>query len=140
VDDAYTYAFERMQTDEAQQTPQGWLHGAEGRILPARSPAGIVLAPRSDSRSGSRNVGSEVRTLQEALAREGLLAPDLAVGHFGTRTIQAYAARQRRLGLGGLADDGVAQRRRSGVARPRGGASRPGRPLSCVNARALGRR
>lgn len=45
VDDAYTYAFDRIQATDAQQTPQRWLYGAEGTILLARSPAGVTIVP-----------------------------------------------------------------------------------------------
>ena len=38
VDDAYTYAFERVRRAGTSQTPQRWLYGAEGEILLARTP------------------------------------------------------------------------------------------------------
>ncbi|WP_051828640.1 caspase, EACC1-associated type [Streptomyces bicolor] len=43
VDDAFLYAFDRMTAQDATQTPQRWLYGAEGKILLARSPAGIIV-------------------------------------------------------------------------------------------------
>jgi WD domain, G-beta repeat len=45
VDDAYAYAFDQVQAAGANQTPQRWLYGAEGKILLARSPAGIATVP-----------------------------------------------------------------------------------------------
>ncbi len=45
VEDAYSYAFDRVQASGAQQTPQRWLYGGEGAIVLARSPAGIAVAP-----------------------------------------------------------------------------------------------
>ncbi len=45
VDDAYGYAFDRVRSSGAQQTPQRWLYGAEGTILLGRSPAGIAVTP-----------------------------------------------------------------------------------------------
>ena len=38
VDDAYTYAFERVRRAGTSQTPQRWLYGAEGEILLAHTP------------------------------------------------------------------------------------------------------
>ena len=45
VDDAYAYVFNQVQAVGAEQTPQRWLYGAEGKILLARSPAGPVVTP-----------------------------------------------------------------------------------------------
>jgi hypothetical protein len=45
VDDAYGYAFDKVRSSDAQQTPQRWLYGAEGTILLARSPAGVAVTP-----------------------------------------------------------------------------------------------
>jgi peptidoglycan hydrolase-like protein with peptidoglycan-binding domain len=42
---------------------------------------------------------------------EGLLNPRWADGSFGTKTIAAYAAWQRRLGFKGAAADGIPGRR-----------------------------
>ncbi|MGW0553911.1 caspase, EACC1-associated type [Streptomyces sp. NPDC002926] len=43
VDDAYSYAFDRLRVDDVAQTPQRWLYGAEGKILLARSPVGVSI-------------------------------------------------------------------------------------------------
>jgi hypothetical protein len=45
VDDAYGYAFDRLRSAEARQTPQRWLYGAEGDIFLARNPAGVRITP-----------------------------------------------------------------------------------------------
>ncbi|MEV6211287.1 transporter substrate-binding domain-containing protein [Kitasatospora sp. NPDC051914] len=45
VDDAYTYAFDQVRARGGRQTPQRWLYGAEGKILLARSPAGVAVTP-----------------------------------------------------------------------------------------------
>ncbi|OLZ72579.1 hypothetical protein AVW11_04085 [Streptomyces amritsarensis] len=48
-----------------------------------------------------------VRTVEDALVAEGLLAASLADGHFGTATIRAYKAWQLRLGFTGSDADGI---------------------------------
>lgn len=50
---------------------------------------------------------SGVRTVEDALVREHLLSADRADGHFGTDTVKAYSAWQRRCGYSGHAADGV---------------------------------
>ena len=44
VDDAYSYAFERVRSAGTQQTPQRWLYGAEGSIILARTQLGDAPA------------------------------------------------------------------------------------------------
>ncbi|MEU0199126.1 MULTISPECIES: N-acetylmuramoyl-L-alanine amidase [unclassified Streptomyces] len=48
-----------------------------------------------------------VKTVENALVKEGLLARSLADGHFGTATVTAYAAWQRRCGWRGDDADGI---------------------------------
>ncbi|MFI7014378.1 N-acetylmuramoyl-L-alanine amidase [Streptomyces sp. NPDC050164] len=48
-----------------------------------------------------------VKTVEDALVKEGLLARSLADGHFGTATVTAYAAWQRRCGWRGDDADGI---------------------------------
>lgn len=48
-----------------------------------------------------------VKTVEAALVAEGLLAKSLADGHFGTTTVTAYAAWQRRCGWTGDDADGI---------------------------------
>ena len=45
VDDAYTYAFERVRRAGTSQTPQRWLYGAEGEILLAHAPTASTRDP-----------------------------------------------------------------------------------------------
>ncbi|MEK8170586.1 peptidoglycan-binding protein [Streptomyces sp. M19] len=45
--------------------------------------------------------------MEKALVAEGLLAKSLADGHFGTATVDAYAAWQRRCGYSGKSADGI---------------------------------
>ncbi|GIF52125.1 CheY-like chemotaxis protein [Asanoa ferruginea] len=45
VDEAYTYAHDRVAATATGQTPQRWSFGAEGRIILARSPAGMRVTP-----------------------------------------------------------------------------------------------
>ena len=47
-----------------------------------------------------------VKTVEQALVKEGLLAPSLADGHWGTATDAAYASWQRRCGFKGADADG----------------------------------
>ncbi|WP_436772075.1 N-acetylmuramoyl-L-alanine amidase [Yinghuangia sp. YIM S09857] len=49
----------------------------------------------------------DVVVVERALAAEGLLDPALADGHYGTATVAAYAAWQRRLGYSGRDADGI---------------------------------
>ncbi|MFI1942067.1 N-acetylmuramoyl-L-alanine amidase [Streptomyces purpureus] len=68
----------------------------------------LIAAARSDpARRGTPISYYGVKTVEQALVREGLLAPSLADGHFGTATIAAYAAWQRRCGYKGTAADGI---------------------------------
>lgn len=48
-----------------------------------------------------------VIVVEHALVAEGLLTPARADGHFGSDTVSAYAAWQRRLGYGGSDADGI---------------------------------
>ncbi|MER5213710.1 LysM peptidoglycan-binding domain-containing protein [Streptomyces sp. NPDC002838] len=48
-----------------------------------------------------------VKTVEDALVKEGLLSKSLADGHFGSATVTAYAGWQRRCGWRGAAADGI---------------------------------
>lgn len=48
-----------------------------------------------------------VKTVESALVAEGLLAREVADGHYGTATVAAYAAWQRRCGYKGADADGI---------------------------------
>ncbi|MDT9688202.1 N-acetylmuramoyl-L-alanine amidase [Streptomyces sp. P9(2023)] len=47
------------------------------------------------------------KTVESALVAEGLLARDVADGHYGTATVRAYAAWQRKCGYKGADADGI---------------------------------
>ena len=57
--------------------------------------------------SGQPVTYAGVRTVEAALVDEGLLAKAYSDGHFGTTTVQAYAAWQRHLGYRGADADGI---------------------------------
>ncbi|WP_329423975.1 N-acetylmuramoyl-L-alanine amidase [Streptomyces sp. NBC_01268] len=68
----------------------------------------LVAAAKSDpARRGTPISYYGVKVVEQALVREGLLAPSLADGHFGTATVAAYAAWQRRCGYKGADADGI---------------------------------
>ncbi|MFE6745900.1 peptidoglycan-binding protein [Kitasatospora purpeofusca] len=71
--------------------------------------AHVVAAARTDpgAEQGHQTYGSEARIVEQALADEGLLDGQWVDGSFGTRTLNAYAAWQRRLGYAGRDADGV---------------------------------
>jgi hypothetical protein len=68
----------------------------------------LVAAARSNPASKGQPVTySGVRTLEAALVDEGLLAKTYSDGHYGTTTLTAYAAWQRRCGYSGKDADGI---------------------------------
>ncbi|MFB7500014.1 N-acetylmuramoyl-L-alanine amidase [Streptomyces sp. NPDC056161] len=70
----------------------------------------LVAAARTDPRAaqGHQTYAAGVRLVEAALRAEGLLAAQYASdGSFGSTTVTAYAAWQRRLGYSGSAADGV---------------------------------
>ncbi|MGW4028264.1 N-acetylmuramoyl-L-alanine amidase [Streptomyces sp. NPDC004838] len=68
----------------------------------------LVAAAKADPpRRGTPVSYYGVKTVESALVAEGLLGRELADGHFGTATVAAYAAWQRRLGYTGAAADGI---------------------------------
>src|SRR5829696_3758272 len=88
VDDAYAYAFDRLRTAEARQTPQRWLYGAEGDIFLARNPAGVMITPAAlpdGVRSGLESPHVQIRLGAVAALGEWLTDSDPA---------RALAARQ----------------------------------------------
>ena len=88
VDDAYAYAFDRLRTAEAHQTPQRWLYGAEGDIFLARNPAGVMITPAAlpdGVRSGLDSPYVQIRLGAVAALGEWLADSDPA---------RALAARQ----------------------------------------------
>jgi peptidoglycan hydrolase-like protein with peptidoglycan-binding domain len=71
----------------------------------------VVMAAQIDPRRADTAVtdaaGPSVTYVERALQARGLLAGRFVDGHFGTRTITAYAAWQRSLGLTGLGATGL---------------------------------
>ncbi|MFE7273049.1 N-acetylmuramoyl-L-alanine amidase [Streptomyces sp. NPDC057623] len=68
----------------------------------------LVAAARSNPPAkGTPVTYSGVKTVEAALVAERLLDKDLADGHFGTATVTAYAAWQRRCGWSGEDADGM---------------------------------
>ncbi|OPC81804.1 hypothetical protein B4N89_13440 [Embleya scabrispora] len=68
----------------------------------------LMAAARSNpAAAGTPVTYSGVRQVENSLVGEGLLALDLADGHYGTATVRAYAAWQRRLGYTGSDADGI---------------------------------
>lgn len=71
--------------------------------------AAVIDAARRDpvAAQGHTTHRAEVLVVESALAAEGLLLPSWVDGGFGTRTVTAYAALQRRYGYQGAAADGI---------------------------------
>jgi hypothetical protein len=71
----------------------------------------VLLAAQWDpAKSGTQitpGAKKSVLLVERALRRKGLLARSLVDGHFGSSTVDAYAAWQRRLGYSGLAANGL---------------------------------
>jgi peptidoglycan hydrolase-like protein with peptidoglycan-binding domain len=68
----------------------------------------LVAAARTDpSAPGTPVTYDGVRTVERALVAEGLLSAQYADGHFGSQTLSAYAAWQRRCGYSGADADGI---------------------------------
>ncbi|NYV73174.1 N-acetylmuramoyl-L-alanine amidase [Streptomyces sp. UH6] len=67
----------------------------------------VTAARRDPAASGTPVSYSGARTVEDALVRAGLLKRAYADGHFGTRTVAAYAAWQRRCGYTGKDADGI---------------------------------
>jgi hypothetical protein len=68
----------------------------------------LVAAARTDpARAGALVSYGGVRIVEAALVDEGLLAKRYLDGHYGSLTIRAYAAWQRRRGYSGAGADGI---------------------------------
>lgn len=74
--------------------------------LPVVDMEAVLKAAQVDPRRADSALtpgsGDSVRLVEQALVARGHLAPTYVDGHFGTRTIDAYAAYQRSLGYTGL--------------------------------------
>ncbi|NUT45875.1 MAG: peptidoglycan-binding protein [Saccharothrix sp.] len=79
--------------------------------LPAVDMEAVLKAAQIDPRRADSAItpgaGDSVRLVEQALVAKGLLASTYADGHFGTKTIDAYAAYQRSLGYTGLDASGL---------------------------------
>lgn len=71
--------------------------------------ARVLAAARADpaAAQGAAAHRADVLPVERALAAEGLLPAQWADGSFGTKTVSAYAAWQRRCGFGGADADGL---------------------------------
>jgi hypothetical protein len=68
----------------------------------------LIAAAKSDpAAQGTPVTYSGVRIVEAALVNAGLLAKKYSDGHYGTTTITAYAAWQRKCGYTGSAADGI---------------------------------
>ncbi|MFJ7523893.1 peptidoglycan-binding protein [Streptomyces griseus] len=79
-----------------------------GQAKPVVDLSRLVAAARTDPpRKGTPVSYSGAKVVEQALVKEGLLAKGLADGHFGSATVAAYAALQRRYGYTGRDADGI---------------------------------
>ena len=69
----------------------------------------VIKAAKRDPRAkaGTFVAKEDVEPVEDALVAKGLLEKKYADGHFGTKTIEAYAAWQRSLGFRGKDADGI---------------------------------
>jgi peptidoglycan hydrolase-like protein with peptidoglycan-binding domain len=91
--------------------------GAGGASMTAASAAttvnmeAVLLAAQWDPRKASSGLTpgakDSVLAVERALVAKGLLKSSLVDGHFGSSTVSAYAAWQRRLGYSGLGANGI---------------------------------
>lgn len=81
---------------------------ATGADRPVIDLSQLLAAAKADPpKKGTPVSYAGTKTVEAALVQEGLLAKDLADGHFGTATRTAYAAWQRRCGWTGDDADGL---------------------------------
>ncbi|WP_405856108.1 GH25 family lysozyme [Streptomyces sp. NBC_01515] len=75
---------------------------------PSISLSKVIAAARYDpAKAGTPVSYAGVKTVEDALVAEGLLAKKYADGHFGSLTVAAYAALQRRYGYSGADANGI---------------------------------
>ncbi|MFE5912095.1 N-acetylmuramoyl-L-alanine amidase [Streptomyces wedmorensis] len=99
---------DRLAVDEPAPTKPPTKPAQPAGPKPAVDLSKLVAAAKSDpARRGTPVSYYGVKTVEQALVREGLLAPSLADGHYGTATVAAYAAWQRRCGYKGADADGI---------------------------------
>ncbi|MET7975711.1 N-acetylmuramoyl-L-alanine amidase [Streptomyces mirabilis] len=83
--------------------------GTPAPAKPKVSLAHVVYAARHDPQAaqGHTSYRAEVLLVEKALHAEGLLATQYVDGSFGTKTVSAYAAWQKKCGYTGTAADGI---------------------------------
>lgn len=85
--------------------------GARASALPSVDMEAVLKAAQWDpAKAGTAltpGAGASVRLVEAALRGLGLLNPAFEDGHFGTRTVTAYAQWQRRLGFTGIDASGL---------------------------------
>ncbi len=83
--------------------------GGGGSPKPTVSLARVIAAAKADppAPQGHTTHKTEVLRVERALAAEGLLAQQWVDGSFGTKTVTAYSAWQRRCGYTGADADGI---------------------------------
>lgn len=65
------------------------------------------IDPQRPNETVTEGAGPSVKAVERALHAEGLLDQQWVDGHFGTKTVDAYASYQRSLGYTGLAANGL---------------------------------
>jgi peptidoglycan hydrolase-like protein with peptidoglycan-binding domain len=82
---------------------------AKPTTKPKVSLAHVIYAAKHDPQAaqGHTSYRAEVLLVEKALHAEGLLATQYVDGSFGTKTVTAYAALQRRYDYSGVAADGI---------------------------------
>ncbi|PXY32680.1 peptidoglycan-binding protein [Prauserella muralis] len=65
------------------------------------------IDPQRPDQTMTPGAGASVTAVEQALRAKGLLGPQYVDGHFGTRTVAAYADHQHSLGYAGLAANGL---------------------------------
>jgi len=78
-------------------------------VKPNVSLAHVISAAKTDPRlaQGKSTYPIDVKIVESALAKEGLLSNQLVDGAYGTKTIDAYKAWQKKLGYTGNDADGI---------------------------------
>jgi hypothetical protein len=90
--------------------PKGSTSAPKPASVPTVSLANVVAASKSDPKAaqGKALHAADVKPVEAALKAEGLLSAKYAFdGSFGTTTVTAYAAWQRKLGFTGKDADGI---------------------------------
>lgn len=89
----------------------GFVVAPAAHALPSVDMEAVIKAAQIDPRRADSAItpgsGDSVRLVEQALDAKGLLAPAYVDGHFGTKTVEAYAAYQRSLGYTGLDASGL---------------------------------